>query len=117
MMKTYGPQSSWEAKGGGHVGNGGSGAAEISREQATYLQFRETQAHQEVGGPVGETGDSYGGRSGPLGEEFCHNEPRNGARAHLKTGNKAEHSDDGQVAQRLVALLLKRKQSEGIMRQ
>lgn len=91
--------------------------ARFCPEKTTYLQFLETQAHQEVGGPVGETRDSYGGRSGPLGEEFCYNEPRNGARTHLKTGNKAEHSDDGQVAQRLVALLLKRKkQHEDVLR-
>lgn len=81
-------------------------------EKSTYRQFLETNAHQEVGSPVGETRDSYGGRSGPLGEEFCYDEPRNGAWTHLKTGNKAEHGDDGQVAQRLVGLLLKRKKTQ-----
>lgn len=83
----------------------------FSPEKSTYLQFLETQAHQEVSSPVGETRHSYGGGPGPLGEEFCYNEPRNGAWTHLKTGNKAEHSDDSQVAQRLVALLLKRKKT------
>lgn len=90
----------------------GTADRELSRfcpETSTYLQFWEAQAHQEVGSPVGETRDSYGGRSGPLGEEFCNNEPRNGTWTHLKTGHKAEHRDNGQVAQRLVALLLKRK--------
>lgn len=76
---------------------------------STHLQFRETQAHQEVGGPVGEARHSYGGGPGPLGEELCYNEPRDGARTYLKTGHKAEHGDDGQVAQRLVGLLLGRK--------
>lgn len=86
-------------------------------EKSTYHHFRETQAHQEVGGPVGETGDSYGGGSRPLGEEFGHNEPGNGAWTHLKAGNKAEHSDDGQVAQGLVGLLLQNKQNEDVRRQ
>lgn len=42
-------------------------------------------------------------------EEFCYDEPGNGTRTHLKTGHKAEHSDDGQVAERLVDLLLQRR--------
>lgn len=85
-------------------------------EKSTYLQLWETQAHQEVGSPVGEARDSYGGGSGPLGEELCDNEPRNGPWTHLKTGHKAEHSNDGQVAQRLVGLLLERKQQNEDMR-
>lgn len=94
----------------GDVGHGGTGAVKILHlKKSTNLQFWETQAHQEVGGPVGEPGDSDGGGSGPLGEEFCYDEPGNGTRTHLKTGHKAEHSDDGQVAQRLVALLLGRR--------
>lgn len=63
-----------------------------------YRQFRETYPHQEVGSPVGEARDGHGSRSGPLGEELSYDEPGNGAWTHLKTGNKAEHSHNGQVA-------------------
>lgn len=72
-----------------------------------YLQFRETLSNQEVGSPVGETRNGHGSRSGPLGEELSHNKPGDGTRTHLKTGNKAKDSHNGQVVQRWVGGLLR----------
>lgn len=62
-----------------------------------YRDVLEAHAHDEVGGPVGEPGHGEGGGTGPLAEEFRHDEPRDGARADLKEGHEAEDGHDAEV--------------------
>lgn len=55
-----------------------------------YLNILEAHPHQEVGKPVGETGDSDGRRTRALTKQFGHNEPWDRAWSNLKKCHKTE---------------------------
>lgn len=68
-------------------------------EQLTlYLHVLEAHPHREVGRPVAETSHGDGSGAGPLAEELRHDEPGDGAGAHLEERHEAEngpHADVG----------------------
>lgn len=88
--------------------------AEVWGLWGSYLHILEAHAHNEIRGPVGETGNSNGSGARALAEKFSHNEPWDGAWAHFEKGHKAKDGHDAQVGHPGQLLLLRMREGRKV---
>lgn len=86
---------------------------ECADNGGSHLYILEAHAHNEIRGPVGEASNGNGSWARTLAEEFCYDEPGNGARTHFKEGHKAKDGHDAQVGHPGQLLLWRTREKGG----
>lgn len=64
----------------------------------SYCNVLETHSNDEVAGPVAESSYGYGGRAGPLTEQFSNNKPGDWSRPDFEENYEEKNCDHAHVA-------------------